>query len=1098
MGSFVTVDLTSLATTTSTVDFRFYTYNNTGPLFADRRGFRGSAIGDQGLRILGTLTFLESNTFDVTGVFQYQDRLSDRTGYTGLTQNLPVRHAEIECVNADNGSVLFRTTTTSDGSFAGQLTLAGLADLYIRVLTTTGVNSNYPLVVGFDTQGLTIHSAQTDVVTGHDPANDLDFGTWLIEDTDGMGVAQAFNIFDRVIDGMDWLAQPQALGRYPNVGENLIVRWSATANFLGSYYTDQTITIASPSSGDTDGWDDAVILHEFGHYVADVFHQDDSPGGAHYLGDNFQNPALSYGEGYATYLAAEVRAFTALTAGTDAHVTIYGDNVIPPPLPMPGGFGFGYDYEAAEFNEGDPLFQVGQASETAVTSTMWDIVDGPTTPDESPGVDDDPLDGDNADVWMVLRNYMRLLDPSVFITFEDFFQGWKSVHGDSYQASELAEIFNTVNRMGFAADPQEPNDQPASATVLTPHSPNFSGTGGVVINEVCLGTVDGIELFNASSTDVNLATWKIVCSTNTASGTPELTADLPAVTLAAGEYVWILENGDGTAVLPFISVADFSVPWWNTEAGACELWQGSTPVDFVRWDGVDGPSNTPVPAGLTFTGSVFSPTTLHTLGRDAASSDTDDASDWQASPISLVLPNGLSSISNTIFQAGDVDYFRMPAEQGKVYRIRTSNLYGGTRTEVRLFTPDGSTQLALGAEIGGGVHDASLSFLAQHDADYIVRIDHDTDSSGLDYGMYDIRVDEHPTGNIFGQLSKLQVDAQNAAVVGDQVYLEWLSPGIFDETTVEFYDGIRNTQHIIPGSESRFYAYLDQGLYKVDVWSELDGQSTYLIRAYFWAGPIPTTLLEQFDQSNLHEWPGPWLRHYSLYTSPPRSATDSPVSNYAPNTDESLETRVSVLVGHDAELSFQHICIVEDQWDSGRVEVTADDGETWDELARYDEGDHPEWLDGVAENTDWKLETLSLADYEGKIIRVRFRLVSNGTVQRDGWYVDDISITSAGLPTTTLPLSRLVYDLKPNSPNPFNPSTIIEYSLPQPETVDLSVYDLRGRRVRTLVQRRVEAGVHRATWQGHDDHGKRVGSGVYFYKLKAGSYEKTRKLVLVE
>ncbi|MEE9162770.1 MAG: Ig-like domain-containing protein, partial [Candidatus Neomarinimicrobiota bacterium] len=88
--------------------------------------------------------------------------------------------------------------------------------------------------------------------------------------------------------------------------------------------------------------------------------------------------------------------------------------------------------------------------------------------------------------------------------------------------------------------------------------------------------------------------------------------------------------------------------------------------------------------------------------------------------------------------------------------------------------------------------------------------------------------------------------------------------------------------------------------------------------------------------------------------------------------------------------------------------------------------------------------------------------------------------------------------LHPNYPNPFNPATTIGYEVPQRGPVELVVYDLLGRPVRTLVQATVEPGRYRALWDGHDEAGQPVASGLYIARLEAGGFSIARKLVLAK
>lgn len=86
--------------------------------------------------------------------------------------------------------------------------------------------------------------------------------------------------------------------------------------------------------------------------------------------------------------------------------------------------------------------------------------------------------------------------------------------------------------------------------------------------------------------------------------------------------------------------------------------------------------------------------------------------------------------------------------------------------------------------------------------------------------------------------------------------------------------------------------------------------------------------------------------------------------------------------------------------------------------------------------------------------------------------------------------------LKQNYPNPFNPSTTIEFSLAQGGQVSLSVFDMLGREIRRLVDGNYEKGRYTITWDGRDNVGGSVASGVYVYRLKSGNLIESRRLVL--
>lgn len=89
------------------------------------------------------------------------------------------------------------------------------------------------------------------------------------------------------------------------------------------------------------------------------------------------------------------------------------------------------------------------------------------------------------------------------------------------------------------------------------------------------------------------------------------------------------------------------------------------------------------------------------------------------------------------------------------------------------------------------------------------------------------------------------------------------------------------------------------------------------------------------------------------------------------------------------------------------------------------------------------------------------------------------------------------FTLAQNYPNPFNPSTTIRYSLPTDADVTVEVFNLLGGRVAKLVEKPQAAGEHTIVWNGRDDAGRQVASGVYYYRIQAGQFVKTRKMALL-
>jgi hypothetical protein len=85
------------------------------------------------------------------------------------------------------------------------------------------------------------------------------------------------------------------------------------------------------------------------------------------------------------------------------------------------------------------------------------------------------------------------------------------------------------------------------------------------------------------------------------------------------------------------------------------------------------------------------------------------------------------------------------------------------------------------------------------------------------------------------------------------------------------------------------------------------------------------------------------------------------------------------------------------------------------------------------------------------------------------------------------------YRLSPNYPNPFNPTTTIQFELPKASHVSLDIYDILGRKIATLVDLKQEAGIHSVIWNGSNNP-----SGLYFYRLKANDFNETKKMLLLK
>jgi hypothetical protein len=151
----------------------------------------------------------------------------------------------------------------------------------------------------------------------------------------------------------------------------------------------------------------------------------------------------------------------------------------------------------------------------------------------------------------------------------------------------------------------------------------------------------------------------------------------------------------------------------------------------------------------------------------------------------------------------------------------------------------------------------------------------------------------------------------------------------------------------------------------------------------------------------------------------------------------------------------------------------------------------PENLVATVATTDWYDELIGLEEDPRNVF---YLLAAQDLAGNVGEAVPPTGTTAVALPG--LPSRFALY---PNVPNPFNPLTIISYDLPWATPVDLRIFDVSGNLVRVLVaEALVEAGRHEVVWAGTDATGRQVATGVYFFRLTAGDFVHTRRMLLVK
>ena len=270
---------------------------------------------------------------------------------------------------------------------------------------------------------------------------------------------------------------------------------------------------------------------------------------------------------------------------------------------------------------------------------------------------------------------------------------------------------------------------------------------------------------------------------------------------------------------------------------------------------------------------------------------------------------------------------------------------------------------------------------------------------------------------------------------------------------------------------------------------KLDTSTIYTQNVYVYVGNGTITLADSAE-NGMTKWTDPtghWTVHTDYYHTPTHSFAYAPYQASA-NYSLTLAQSINVAPYPVTYLSFWNRYSLENGWDFGHVEISSNNGSIWQEVTSY-----------TGNNTTWTLQSFditSFANYATQLL-IRFRLSSDNNTQSSGWWVDDIKLTNYCLATvgvngnnSQLPKT---FALEQNYPNPFNPSTSIKFQLPKSEFVTITVFDMLGRRIASLVNEQKEAGYYDIKFDGTN-----YASGMYFYKIEAGNFTDTKKMILIK
>ena len=309
---------------------------------------------------------------------------------------------------------------------------------------------------------------------------------------------------------------------------------------------------------------------------------------------------------------------------------------------------------------------------------------------------------------------------------------------------------------------------------------------------------------------------------------------------------------------------------------------------------------------------------------------------------------------------------------------------------------------------------------------------------------------------------------------------------IYSQNLGLVYVGLITYNDINPGTEIRYWAIAtDEGSQNNQ--SVSDENQFYISDQY---------ALGNFeDESSMDAWDlGEWGRQYVNHTIK-WAINDSPNGLYAPNAYNAcyLIEPIDLTYFNKAYIRFS----------SGELLMPGDYG-----YVQVKRGSNPNWTN-ILTVSEWNNQELferyiNLNSYMNEDeLFFRLLMTSDSEDESQGWYVDDINLVlNQDMPpnvNTDSFINNLPNQLalQPSYPNPFNPNTKISFSLPKLSDVDMQVVDINGRKIRSLLNNTLASGNHNVSWDGTNNSGVNMSSGIYFIILNVDGAILSQKLSLI-
>ncbi|MDH5216452.1 MAG: Ig-like domain-containing protein [Gammaproteobacteria bacterium] len=419
---------------------------------------------------------------DVHLQINYEDRLYDTKGFT-TTKLKPVRFVKVEFVN-EGSYFITEGRTDAAGKLTASIPKSG--DVAVRIISELQQEKVALSVKDMSRNYYSIYKALD--------MNNLN-DTVTVDISLITGAAGAFNILDVFSVASEF---SHSFNADTNIALNAY--WQPD-NLSGTFFctngddpacvNGKGIYVLSVSGDDTDEFDDDVLWHEFGHYIASEESKDQSPGGCHYFDMNDLDLRLAWSEGWGDFFPMAVKNWAAKDVARADYVSM--DSSVAQSFYVDTAADLAqlsFDVARLE-NNGDveidkvkiPFeeYHVHASSELAVSKILWDTLSAPNF-----GM---------STIWDVFDNYLEALDASTIVNLESFWDGLLvQLQPADTELAELEQIFGE-RKVYYRADQYEANDTIASATALSTGSLQthylYSGTSAGDTDYVYVNLVAG-------------------------------------------------------------------------------------------------------------------------------------------------------------------------------------------------------------------------------------------------------------------------------------------------------------------------------------------------------------------------------------------------------------------------------------------------------------------------------------------------------------------------------------------------------------------------------------------------------------------------------